>query len=451
LAELAERDLKKHVAAVHISNKLSLTQRKASNVLLFNAYDDLLTKEQHRIRIRDLAAVIGCESHNLEPLKDALRGLARTVLEWNILDHEGREKEWGATTLLAQATIRGGYCTYAYSPELREKLYNPQVYARINLSLQRRFSSGHALALYENCARFRNVGTTGWIDVATFRQLLGINEGTYYHDFRKLNAKVIKPAVTQVNTTSDLLLQVDYQRQKRRVVSLRFQVSENPQLSLFGQQPTAANQEKNSLPASAVSPELQDKQHFLFLRLISFGLTEKQAAKVLEDQEQDYIEEILTVVEKDFDASKVDNLSAYTLAALRDDYRPKEPPLKKEGEEVKAREQARLKQKQAAQTLLEGLHKEFEEHRLQTALAKLTEKRRSDLESRFVEKIMNGREGDTLTRRLYKAHGLEHKSVASMFRHFARQELLGAVGEGEFLAFVASQGHDLAAIQADIG
>ena len=85
-ADLTDQNLKKHIAAIHISNRLTLTQRKASNVLLYNAYDSLLTARVHRIRVKDLAEAIGFNTHNLDPLKEALKTLARTVLEWNILD-----------------------------------------------------------------------------------------------------------------------------------------------------------------------------------------------------------------------------------------------------------------------------------------------------------------------------------------------------------------------------
>lgn len=51
LAERKNRELKKHVAIIHSSNKISLLQRKISNALLFNAYDDLLTKDEHEIHV----------------------------------------------------------------------------------------------------------------------------------------------------------------------------------------------------------------------------------------------------------------------------------------------------------------------------------------------------------------------------------------------------------------
>ena len=37
-------ELKKHVAVIHSSNKLTLLQRKIANALLFNAYEELLTR-----------------------------------------------------------------------------------------------------------------------------------------------------------------------------------------------------------------------------------------------------------------------------------------------------------------------------------------------------------------------------------------------------------------------
>ncbi|HAO32362.1 MAG TPA: replication initiation protein, partial [Candidatus Competibacteraceae bacterium] len=240
VADLADQNLKKHIAAIHINNRLTLTQRKASNVLLYNAYESLLTARVHRIRVKDLAEAIGFNTHNLDPLKEALKTLARTVLEWNILDEDGQQEEWGATTLLAQAVIKGGYCVYAYSPELCEKLYRPEIYALLNLSIQRKFSSSYALALYENCLRYRRVGTTGWIGLDILKRLLGISDAdSYYQDFRKFNDKVIKPAVRQVNDTSDLVLEIDYQRDHRKITAVRFRVSDNPQMLLFSQHQAA--------------------------------------------------------------------------------------------------------------------------------------------------------------------------------------------------------------------
>jgi hypothetical protein len=51
---LRRGSVKKHVAAIHVSGKLTLLQRKLSNVLLLNAYDTLTSQNLHQIDARTL-------------------------------------------------------------------------------------------------------------------------------------------------------------------------------------------------------------------------------------------------------------------------------------------------------------------------------------------------------------------------------------------------------------
>ncbi|HAR52514.1 MAG TPA: replication initiation protein, partial [Roseovarius nubinhibens] len=197
--------VKKHVAAIHVSGKLTLLQRKLSNVLLLNAYDTLTSQTSHQIDARTLCMMIGYNSNDFETLKQSLRGLAETVAEWDMLDADGKQ-EWGVSSLLSYAKLKGGVCEYAYSSALAEKLHDPKVFALINLNIQRRFTSGHALALYENCYRFVRTGSSGWWSLDLFRRLMGLDGSAYYESYKHLNAKVIKPAVAEVNKTSNIVI-----------------------------------------------------------------------------------------------------------------------------------------------------------------------------------------------------------------------------------------------------
>ena len=51
-----------------------------------------------------------------------------------------------------------GVFTYAYSPELRRRLHNPAMYARLDLNMQKQFNSKHALALWELCSDYLGSG-----------------------------------------------------------------------------------------------------------------------------------------------------------------------------------------------------------------------------------------------------------------------------------------------------
>ncbi|MBK0328966.1 replication initiation protein [Rhodobacteraceae bacterium F11138] len=224
--------VKKHVAAIHVSGKLTLLQRKLSNVLLLNAYDTLTSQPRHQIDARTLCLMIGYNSNDLDTLKTSLKGLAETVAEWDMLDSEGRQ-EWGVSSLLSYATLKGGVCEYAYSPALADKMHDPKVFALINLNIQRRFTSGHALALYENCFRFVRTGSTGWWSLDLFRRLMGVEGSSYYESYKHLNAKVIKPAVNEVNKTSNIVIRPETRKRGRTVTDIRFLIKENPQLAIL--------------------------------------------------------------------------------------------------------------------------------------------------------------------------------------------------------------------------
>ena len=229
---LRRDSVKKNVAAIHVSGKLSLLQRKLSNVLLLNAYDHLTVRTSHRIDARTLCLMAGYNSNDTATLKDALRSLAETTAEWDMLDAQGRQ-EWGVSSLLSFAKLVDGVCEYAYSPALAEKLHDPAVFALINMNIQRRFTSGHALALYENCYRFHRVGSTGWWPIELFRRLMGVADSAYYESFKHLNAKIIKPAIAEVNGTSNIVLMPETRREGRAVAAIRFKISDNPQLGLM--------------------------------------------------------------------------------------------------------------------------------------------------------------------------------------------------------------------------
>ena len=229
---LRRTSVKKHVAAIHISGRLTLLQRKLSNVLLLNAQDRLGQRTDFEIDARTLAQMAGFNSNDYDMLRDNLRGLVETVAEWDMLDERGRQ-EWGVSSLLSFATLKAGVCRYGYSPALAEKLNDPKVFALIKLEIMRRFGSGHALTLYENCYRFVRTGSTGWWSLETFRRLMGVDRSAYYETFKHLNAKIVKPAVAEVNRASDIVVTPETRKRGRAVTDIRFAISRNPQLAIY--------------------------------------------------------------------------------------------------------------------------------------------------------------------------------------------------------------------------
>ena len=61
--------------AIQIQSKITHLQRRAWNVLLANAYNELPNKDIHRVSVAELAKSLGFNSHNEDYLKETLEAL----------------------------------------------------------------------------------------------------------------------------------------------------------------------------------------------------------------------------------------------------------------------------------------------------------------------------------------------------------------------------------------
>lgn len=221
-----KKEVIKHSAAIHMKNSINLLQRRTWNVLLANAFNELMVKKIHRIMVKDLQKMLSYDSNDDAHLKSAIEGLIGCVVTWNILEKD-KKSGWAATSLLAQAEVKDGFCTYAYSELLKDKLFNPSMYTRLSLSMQNKFTSKHSLALYELCLDYfdfnRGMGETPKILIETFRELMGVEE-TQYLVFKDFNKRIIKNAVDEVNEISDLEIKAQFFREIRRIAALKFYV-----------------------------------------------------------------------------------------------------------------------------------------------------------------------------------------------------------------------------------
>jgi hypothetical protein len=319
----------KHSAAIHIQNNITLLQRRAWNVLLANAYDELPTKDKYSIEVADLMRVLEFDSKNEEYLKEALKALITCLIEWNILGKD-RGEEWGATTLLAQAKIKHGVCTYAYSPEMRMRLHNPRMYARISLSMQNKFGSKYAQTLWELCVDYldeaRNYGETPFISLTNYRKLIGVREEMYPR-FKKFNEYVIKAAFREINEVSDFRVEVEYEREGRKITAVKFKVRRVQLLprqsieqgALFPDlvdMPTAVRALKNAGMAA-------DEAWKIWQEGFNYVENEKRPTNLKDNPEaafDRYIQEKVHLLKRQQEAGKVKNITGFLRTAIKKNY-----------------------------------------------------------------------------------------------------------------------------------
>ena len=299
-------ELKKHVATIHSSNKLTLLQRKIANALLYNAYDELLIKDEYQIHIGSLCKLIGYDSNDHKLIKKALVNLLSTVIEWNLVDGSKLDAEgvWNASSIIADASIEGAICTYSYSNKMRKLLHRPELYGRLNMQVQAQFQSSYGLALYENCIRYQNIGQTPWFNLAKFRQLMGIEEGKY-KVFRDFKTRVLDKAVEEVNKYSPITIDSQMRKQNRQVIAIQFLIK----------QPHEPSQ-----PVLQENTAVQSTEADTLNRI--FGLSKKQIATIFSAYSADYIASKIKLIENSssFKTNKIKNRAKYFLSALHEDY-----------------------------------------------------------------------------------------------------------------------------------
>jgi plasmid replication initiation protein len=300
-----DKQLKKHVGAIHTSGDLSFLERKLSNILLVSAYDDLLTKRTHSIPVNILCPLLGWDdSKNYTRLKDALKKLASTPIEFNL--HNDGVDDWQTMSILSFAQIKGGICSFRYDEALAEKFYDPEIYAMINLQIQRKLDGAYALTLYENCVRYRpnnkkKHGSTGEWSLALFRSIIGATS-KHYDDFRRLNSKIIKPAIAQINKVTDIFLTAFPVKQGTQVVGIRFEVSDNPN--------TANQTSLDGLSlAESVEANAEIKALAVYKNLIKHGVSERAAIMMINTEGAERMQEIVSYTENR--AKKIKNTGAY--------------------------------------------------------------------------------------------------------------------------------------------
>ena len=305
--------------AIQIQSKVSLLQRRAWNVLLANAYNELPTAEIHRVSVVELAAKLGYNSNDLDYLKETLEALGACQVKWNVLNKDKNEK-WGFANLLASAEIENGICTYAFAPHLRRKLHNPRIYAKLNLRLQNRFKSQYALVLWEVCFDYfdtdRDHGETPFIPLETFRVLMGI-EADEYRTFKALSQFVIKPAIKEINNLTDYHVEVEQKRLGRRVAELKFRISKVKQVSI----PESVFPDIENLSPVAIELIQAEIDRNIALKIAdkewNFVNPEKLPPP---DTYPDFLAYIAEKIEISRHAAEVKNRSGFIVEAIRENY-----------------------------------------------------------------------------------------------------------------------------------
>ena len=325
--------------AIQIQSNISHLQRRAWNVLLANAYNELPYTDTHHVNVVDFAAKLGFNSKNEDYLKETLEALVDCTVKWNLLGKD-KKQEWGVASLLASAQIKDGICSYEFPKPLRLKLHNPRVYAKLNLRLQSRFKSRYALILWEVCFdyfdRDREKGQTPFIPLETFRELMGI-EADEYRTFKALNQTLIKPAVKEINEITNYLVEAESKRLGRKVAELKFHITKVNEIPVR----ESLYPDIENLPPVAIELVQAEIDRNMAMKIADQAWDFVSPEKLPEPGTYpDFLTYIAEKIEVSLHAAEIKNRGGFIIEAIRENYQNSEVQKARALRAEKAREKA---------------------------------------------------------------------------------------------------------------
>lgn len=218
---------RKAVQVVHSkpSQPLSLIQGKLSNCWLKHAYDSEPDKEGWwAISFSKMAQEIGFDSNNRDYLRNSALELMKIVFEYDVISKTNQRLFWKASVLFPDIEIQDGSVRYQISGQLKERVLNPDMYALVDLNVLRRFQRASSIPIYEHCVRFVNLGKTAEVELTTFRDIvLGSKSHNSAHtEYKYFKQRVLRPSITEINTFSEIVIELVEGYSGRRVSTIQF-------------------------------------------------------------------------------------------------------------------------------------------------------------------------------------------------------------------------------------
>lgn len=250
--------VKLHSAAIHIEHKATLTQQKMWLYLLYRAYHRLNERVVHEVDLPEIKRFLGTKHAGTTELKQALKALMGITLEWNIF---GKDTEkWEAMPLISYCSIekREGrnVIRYRFTEELCERLYDPDMYVKINLLMSQNFKGKHAFNLYLLALDYLRVKDNfGYkhVTIAEIRKYLGVQPDDYAaaYDFKRY---VLRAAEKEINQKSDIELTITDIITGGKISGFRLEMRIKDEFLPVYQTP-------ENVPALAAEPEPQVQQY----------------------------------------------------------------------------------------------------------------------------------------------------------------------------------------------
>lgn len=413
LQKVEKKLLNIHSGAILIENKVNLLSRQAWFYLLYKAFPDLKTHDKFFVNLNELKEAIGYDSTNNKYLKQALKDLVGTPIEWNILQKD--KVIWEVNSLLAGCKIEdnSSICEFAFSPFLRERLANPEMYTKLDLLVSKKFKSKHTLAIYCLALDYlqikMNFGSKN-LTLEELRKYLGL-EDTEYPEVRNINQEIIKKAEKEINNDSDLNISITPIRtSNRKILGFKFEMSikdefvesykapklvkqlENKQTNMFdGYEIKEEKIKTQSIKPKKELIKVESKELKEFFAEYKISITTntiqdkfREAKDIFQDNFEKYLIFLMNYTKQELKRNSINSISGFFVSLFKDDVQ-----IDNYFQELEKETKRKEVRKFEIESKLESKVKEKYNNSMSSDFEDYLEKNIDSIEDKFIEIVRN--------------------------------------------------------------
>lgn len=316
------------IVMVPKSKRVTLTGRRIYNVLLQYSQARLIAMGSmpaadfmFEASLPSVLRASGSSGEDRTAAKRYLKEMLSLEVDWESTA-PGDGVKWRGFSMLSEVAIevRNGenWVSWSFPPTIMAALREPNRWARMDLDVLAKLGSYTAVALYDICARYRDNpgGLTSRKPVSWWADALSQTPaGSERREWRKIKSERIKEAIDEINSLTDLEIELVEHKQGRTVVEAQFVVR------------------RKRLPPSARSAEPSPVDANVVARAERLGVREAKLDGLITEFGEDLVREKLEVLEgrkANPTLRNVENSYSYLRSLLRTHVEEPEGVLKSE-------------------------------------------------------------------------------------------------------------------------
>ncbi len=312
--------LKKPNQLIEIKGKLSITQMKMYNSILFEVHKKLqIAKDRQSefiFNYKELKTLSGVKTTSDTRIRQEIKKIKSIEIEFT----DDKKGDWGGFNLISAYKKSGEDIILEIPNMIQDSLIKHNYYTQLDFIVLGTFESKYSILLYEIINKYKGEHIKiPKYSIEEFKSVMGTKNSKSYNNFGLLRKKVIDVAVNEINEKTDLSVSYKEIKKGKKVEWLQFELDKEDKIqkvTIEGKETliedAKAKAKKNIYVSKAWNKRVDNK-----------------IDRIINTYSKDYAIEILNAIYKNLKEDIKTSLVQYINGVIKNmEYTPKELPLK---------------------------------------------------------------------------------------------------------------------------